>query len=107
MVVFLSHKMNGLSEEEILKIRKDAEGRLKTFYGDDICILDNYHHKNVPENAGRVWHLGESIKMMEKADLVCFCPGWEDAKGCQIEFWICLMYGIKTWNLSWKDGERL
>ena len=75
MKVFLSHKMSGLSEEEVMKIRKDAIDYLTDKYGN-IEVIDNYHHDDAPENAGRLWHLGKSISQMEEADAIFFCNGF-------------------------------
>ena len=94
MKVFLSHKMSGLSEEEVMSIRKEAMTYLQNRYGD-IDIIDNYHHKNVPENAWRLWHLGASIQQMEEADAIYFCKGNDDCNGCHIEKEICRTYGLK------------
>lgn len=95
MTVFLSHKMNGLTDDEVFEIRDNAVKYLEEKYGRVVHVIDNFHHDNVPEDAGRIWHLGESIKMMEKADGIYFCPGWMDAKGCQIEYKVCRTYGLK------------
>jgi hypothetical protein len=86
--------MNGLTEDEVMKIRSKAHNYLSTLY-DDVEILDNYHHLNIQENAGRLWHLGTSIRMMEEADAIYFCDGWEEAKGCKIEYEICKLYNLK------------
>lgn len=97
MKVFLSHKMNGLTKEQVKIIRVEATLYLKTRYGQNIEIIDNYNHKDVPENAGRLWHLGTSIKQMEEADAVYFCKGHcEDANGCKVERMICELYGLKV-----------
>ena len=73
MKVFLSHPMSGLSESEVMNIRNEAVKLLTEKYGE-IKIIDNYHHNNVvPENAGRLWHLGTSIRQMEEADAIYFC----------------------------------
>lgn len=93
MKVFLSHPMHGLSEEKVTELRSKIKASLDDFIGE-FEIIDNYHHKNVPENAGRLWHLGASIQMMEEADLIVFCPGYEEAKGCRIEKAICDKYNI-------------
>ena len=93
MKVFLSHQMSGLSEEKVYQIRKTALDFLQSKYGQ-IEVIDNYHHKNVPDNAGRLWHLGTSIRMMEQADLIYFCEGWTNAKGCLIEKAICDVYKL-------------
>ena len=93
MKVFLSHKMNGLTEKEVMKIRKEALNYLQSKYGE-IELIDNYNHINVPTDAGRLWHLGASIQLMEKADAIYFCPGWSSANGCVIEHHICYMYKL-------------
>jgi len=43
---------------------------------------------------GPVYCLGESIKLMEDADIAVFAPGWENARGCRIEHKICEEYNI-------------
>ena len=96
MKVFLSHEMTGLSDEEVLKIREEATEYLKSKYGD-IEIIDNFNHTDVPENAGRVWHLGTSIRQMEEADAIYFVEGhWKRARGCIIERQICHLYNLKV-----------
>ena len=95
MKIFLSHKMSSLSEEEVLKIREGALEKLKELYGE-VELIENYYHDNVPANAGRIWHLGTSIRMMEEADAICFCKGWEESNGCIIEHKICELYGLRV-----------
>lgn len=95
MKVFLSHKMSGLEEKAVMRIRYQALEYLIEKYGNNIELIDNYHHEDVPENAGRIWHLGTSIRMMEEADLILFCPGWNSAKGCKIERYICDVYNLE------------
>lgn len=100
MKVFLSHPMHGYTEAEVMALREAAIEKLKPIYGDGITIIDNYHHDDAPENAGRVWHLGKSIQMMSEADLVVFCSGWVWATGCKIEQDICNRYNLPTIYLS-------
>ena len=97
MKVFLSHMMSGLAEEDVMKIRRDAECYLREKYGD-IEIIDNYHHKNVPEDAGRLWHLGASIQQLEQADAIYFCEGFTNTNGCEVESLICKLYDLKVIN---------
>ena len=87
--------MTGLSESEVLMIREQALKHLKNSYGE-VELLDNYYHKNAPDNAGRLWYLGTSIRMMETADIIYFCNGWENANGCKVEYNICKLYGLRT-----------
>lgn len=97
--VFLSHKMNGLSEQQVNQIRINAKHQVHAKYGKEyeITFVDNYHHHNVPDNAGRLWHLGESIKILDSCNAVYFVPNyWMKAKGCWIERFICLIYKVKV-----------
>ena len=87
--------MSGISEDEVIKIRNDALQYLTGKYGS-VEIIDNYNHENVPENAGRLWHLGTSIRQMEEADAVYFCDGNIDTNGCKVERLIVRLYGIKV-----------
>lgn len=69
MKVFLSHKMHGVPVEEVIELREKMMLYLTArFPGELIDIIDNYHHDDAPENAGRLWHLGRSIQMMEEAE---------------------------------------
>ena len=95
MKVFLSHAMHGVSEEKILKLREETTERIKARFPDrEIEIIDNYHHADAPEGAGRLWHLGRSIQMMGEADLVVFCQGQASANGVLVEERVCRLYDI-------------
>ena len=97
MKIFLSHKMSGLTEDEVKEIRSIATYHLKKKYGSKIEIVDNYHHDDAPYNAGRLWHLGRSIQMLDDVDAIYFCKGkWHKAKGCWIERFIAIIYKIKV-----------
>ena len=94
MKVFLSHLMNGLTEEQIMSIRDSAYYYLRSVYGN-IEIIDNLHMYEAPKNSGRLWHLGRSIQQLEEADAIYFCDGWENARGCLIERQVAEKYGLR------------
>lgn len=98
MKIFLSHNMTGLSESEVMKIRNSAIKLLTEKYGNDIEIIDNYHHYNAPKNAGRLWHLGTSISQLDEADAIYFCEGNSDSNGCLIELLIAKFYNLRILN---------
>jgi len=60
----------------------------------EYVLLDQIHKENVPEEAGRLWYLGDSIQLLDKADLVVFGNDWKDAKGCNVEMEACKQYDI-------------
>lgn len=97
MKVFIAHKMSGLTEKEVANIRRKARTYLMEKYKNDIVILDNYHHDDAPKDAGRLWHLGKSIQLLEQADAVYFVKGrWMNAKGCWVERFIAFIYRLRT-----------
>lgn len=101
--LFISMPFTGRTYEEIMLRRKDIVAILSKYYGistDNINVIDNYHHSNLPENAGRLEHLGESIKQMATADLVVFDYDWPNAPGCEIEMHIVNAYEIPWINVS-------
>ncbi|MEY8308508.1 DUF4406 domain-containing protein [Erysipelotrichaceae bacterium 51-3] len=94
VVAMISQPMGGLSDEAIITNRAKAEALLdslgfdgvNTLFTDD-CADDEA--KNRP-----LVSLAKSLEMMAKADIAIFCPGWEKARGCQIEYQAAKAYGI-------------
>ena len=94
--VFISQKMHGLSEEDVMKTRKEITSYLKSKYIDnDIEIVDNYHHNDAPIEAGRLWHLGRSIQQLGECDAIYFAKDAIDSNGGMVELLIAKLYGIK------------
>ena len=105
MKIMLSHPMSGIPEDEVMDLRRITSLMLIGKLGADTEIIDNYHHDNAPENAGRLWHLGRSIQQMGEVDAVYFCGDYSNSKalGCLVEHIICRLYKIKILNdeLGW------
>jgi hypothetical protein len=100
MKVFISTPMNGLTHEEILEsIRNSTEEVKSRFKGQKIEIIDSYLKEYNLENAAintTIYCLGRAILKLSEADLIVFTKGWENARGCRIEYAIAQDYGIKT-----------
>ena len=102
MKIFISQPMNGKDEKDILQNMqkifedfKEYNEMVDPLPADDCYILiDNYHKEGIPEDAGRLAYLGDSISKMSDADIIIFAPGWERAKGCAIEMEIARTYDI-------------
>jgi hypothetical protein len=102
--LFISQPFSGLTREEVMKKRQIAIDELRNIFSinaslyefgsDDYQVINNYDHPTIPEDAGRLEHLGESIKQMSSADLVYFSGDWNKARGCMIERYICIIYKI-------------
>lgn len=99
MKAMISQPMAGLTKEEILKVREKAEAYLEaheyevvnTFF-DEEWKEELEHNKdvvNVP-----LKYLAKSLDTMATCDLVYFCYGWENARGCRIEYEAALAYDL-------------
>lgn len=86
--VFISQPMNGKSNVDIKKERREVERELKK---QGFEVLDTI--LDLGENATSLQYLAKSIEIMNDADIVLFMPEWEKARGCIIEHEIALKYG--------------
>ena len=94
MKLFISQPMRGKTEEEILAVRKKAVESAESVLLEKVEVIDSYL-KDAPCNDNPLWCLGESLKRMSEADAVYFVEGWENARGCRIEFECAEEYGIE------------
>lgn len=97
MRVFISQRMNGLTDEEILKTREEAMRYAKFLIGlrdgDKLEFIDSYF-RFCPVDSKPLWFLGKSLELLSTADVCIFVGNWEIARGCRIEHECCLEYGI-------------
>ena len=62
-----------------------------------IEIIDSFF-QGAPHGANPVWFLGKSIQLLSQADLLVMGEGWEDARGCKLEYEIAAAYGIQIFT---------
>lgn len=98
----ISQPMAGKTKEEIKEARAKAVEYLES---KGYEIVDSYIPPINPCEAllysskikhESVWYLGTSIQRMSFCDLVFFCKGWEQARGCRIEHEAAEKYGLDT-----------
>lgn len=80
--LFISQPMRGRSDAEILEERKHAVGHVQQLIGEEVQPLDTFF---TDYDGEPLEFLGKSIMMMAQADVVHFCTGWENARGCRVE----------------------
>jgi len=98
--IFVSQPMDGLSKEEVMKIRNELVKEFTdTMAVEDYEVIDT----RMTLDGGPLSYLGKSIELMDEADVVLMAPGWNDARGCVMEFKAAKEYGKKTYMLS--DGD--
>lgn len=104
--IFISQPMTGKSEEEILATRQkaiDEIHQLASKYGEQVNIIDSYiDDATRNEFQGRmgdainwdIYWLSQSLQKLATADTIWLCEGWENSKGCNIEFACAIQYGL-------------
>ncbi len=90
--LFISQPMRGKTDEEILAERADAVQAARDALGEEVEVIDSFFGTSDMSHA--LEYLGESLKLMAKADIAYFAPGWRDARGCKIEHACADAYGI-------------
>lgn len=90
----ISQPMAGLTDDKIALTRKRAVTLLESLGFEVVNTLhtDEWYQqdrKNKP-----LMFLAKSIDNMADVDLVFFCEGWINARGCKIEYEIAQAYGI-------------
>lgn len=102
MKIFISQPMNGLSDEQIKTERNNAIKSCEEKFGK-IEIIESYF-ENVPKvKTIPLYYLGKSLQLMSEADVVYFCKGWENARGCVIENKCAIDYNI---NIVIEDYKK-
>ena len=87
MKVFISQPMRGKTTEKIKEERKQVVQELeKQGYEVINSILD------ISEGKSPIYYLAKSIELLDNADGVLFMPGWQNARGCKIEYYVAKYY---------------
>lgn len=95
--LFISQPMRGKTDEQILKEREIAIQKAKEQLGEDVEVIDSFFQdREEPDDVKRsgVYWLGKSLELLSTADVAYFAPGWEEARGCIIEYQCAREYDI-------------
>ena len=92
--VFISMPMNSKTDEEIVKEFKSIKKRVLELF-DECQVIDSvFSNFDLDNNANTPIHyLCRSIELIADADIVYFAKGWEQARGCLIEYQVAKTYG--------------
>ena len=104
--VFISQPMNGKTVDEIVKVRNTTIGKILNKWPNAI-IIDSLFQDSVT-TTGNVGlnYLAQSVSLLAQADVVWFCKGWGQARGCRIENQCAFEYGIPMVIEDYaEDGE--
>ena len=95
MKIMISQPMKGKTNEQIREERAELVKRLQE-EGDE--VVDTVFENAPADEDVAIYMLSQSIRYIGKVDAVVFMPGWENARGCRIEYKVADNYGkfIKT-----------
>lgn len=106
-VVFVSMPMRGLTDAErdakFAENSKKAVEAAKEYLKEEgvtelpeIIVADSIFHDEVPEfiQSSSLYCLGYSFQVLSGCDFVYFAEGWENARGCSLEYQAAMEYGI-------------
>ena len=90
--LFISQPMAGLSIEKIKEDRQRGYEYFKALGVTDkeIEVIDNLQEDAKDYIATD--YLSTDIKLLGRADGVLFLKGWEDARGCKVEYMVAKCY---------------
>lgn len=106
----ISQPMNGLTDEQIEETRNKAIKALEAEGYEIVNTLftDEWYSDKAMKERGvtntPLCFLAKSLENMSLCDTVCFCKGWNKARGCKIEYRTACDYGVNIVYLQ-DDGS--
>lgn len=91
--LFISQPMYGKTDKEILAEREVAIKAAREKIGEEVEVLETFYEDFTPE-AKPLEYLARSIGDLSKADIAYFVKGWNERRGCKIEYLCATEYGI-------------
>ncbi len=90
MKIMISQPMRGKTEEQI---RTEREELVKRLQEEGYEVVDTIFTKEPPKECNiAIYYLAKSIEVIGKVDGVVFMQGWENARGCKIEYQVAKEY---------------
>lgn len=105
MKVMISLPMNGRKNEEVKGRIKELKEKFAKYH---IEVVDSFLTEEANTNLRNqsVFYLGRTIQnFLSDVDAVYFDDGWEKARGCKIERYICEEYDIMILDDSFFKQE--
>lgn len=92
--VFISQPMAGRTNEEIIAQRADALIQVAKKYPDCFVLAIDSFNEGALNTSDPITELGRCVSLMTDADVVVFCDGWGESRGCNVEHEVAVQYGI-------------
>lgn len=92
--VFISTPMKDKTDKEIQYCITAAMDDIERLIPGSISFVHNYIPSE-DEFTKPLYLLGRAFQKMSECDAVYFTPGWEEARGCMMEYRAAKAYGLK------------
>ena len=90
MKIMISQPMKGKTEEQIRTEREDLVQKLEE---EGYEVVDTIFADEPPKHCDTaIYYLAKSIEAIGQVDGVVFMQGWENARGCKIEYQVAKEY---------------
>ena len=97
MKLMISQPMRGKTNKQI---REERAELIKQLEAEGHEVVDTVFENAPADEDTAIYMLSQSIRYIGKVDGLVFMPGWENARGCRIEYQVASAYGkfIKVLN---------
>lgn len=92
--VFISQPMTGKTDEEITAQRANALIQVEKRYSNCLVLEIDSFNKGALNNSDPITELGRCVSLMADANVVVFCKGWANSKGCNVEYVVAIQYDL-------------
>lgn len=92
--VFISQPMTGRTDEEITLERIKAISAVAKRYPRCYVMEIASFNKGALNKSDPITELGRCVSLMADAEVVVFCDGWKDSRGCNVEHEVAMQYSI-------------
>lgn len=89
MKVMISQPMRGKSNKQIRQERAELVQKLEN---KGYEVVDTVFEETPADEDVAIYMLSQSIRYIGKVDGIVFMKGWENARGCKIEYYVAQYY---------------
>lgn len=89
MKVMISQPMRGKSNKQIRQERAELVQKLEN---KGYEVVDTVFEEAPADEDVAIYMLSQSIRYIGKVDGIVFMKGWENARGCKIEYYVAQYY---------------
>lgn len=90
MKIYISGPITGTTGYQ----ERFAEAEEKIYAAGNIPVNPERVNRQLPEQTTHEEYMQTSIAMLDMCDVILMLPGWQESKGCNIEFEYAYEHGI-------------